>query len=138
MAARALFAAAALMLAQAVAADPRIDYLLYCAGCHRVDGAGVPPDVPSLIDTPGRMVATRAGRDYLVRVPGAAQAALSDAELAAVVNWVLAEFNAATLPVDFKPLQEGEVSKARRRVLADPRRYRAETWPDLGGYPANH
>ena len=123
-----------LLLADASAADARVDYLLFCAGCHRVDGSGVPPEVPSLRDTPGRIVALPAGREYLVRVPGAAQSGLSDGELAAVVNWVLAEFNAATLPQNFRPLKEREVSAARRNVLADPRRYRTENWPELGGY----
>ena len=131
---RVFFALVALLLADASNADARVDYLLFCAGCHRVDGSGVPPEVPSLRDTPGRIVATQPGRDYLVRVPGASQSALSDAELTAVVNWVLVEFNAATLPQGFRPLKEREVTAARRRVLADPRRYRTETWPELGGY----
>lgn len=125
-------ALAALLLAGVAAADPRIDYLLQCAGCHRVDGTGLPPEVPSLVNTPGKLVATPAGREYLVRVPGAAQAPLSDAELAAVVNWVLREFNAATLPEDFAPLSTREVAKARRKVLADPHRFREQHWPGLG------
>ncbi|MEJ2013829.1 MAG: cytochrome c [Anaerolineales bacterium] len=82
-----------LLLAAQVLADERSDYLLHCAGCHRPDGTGLPPDVPSLVGPLGRIASSPAGRDYLARVPGAAQAPLTDAELAAVLNWVLAEFN---------------------------------------------
>ena len=64
------------------AADPRSDYLMHCAGCHLVDANGVPPLVPSLAGPLGRIAASPAGRDYIARVPGAAQAPLSDAELA--------------------------------------------------------
>jgi len=110
-------------------ADARSDYLLHCAGCHRPDGTGLPPDVPSLSGPLGQIVASPAGRDYLARVPGAAQAPLTDAELAAVLNWVLAEFNADTLPASFSPLQGEEVGASRARVLADPLKLRNEIWP---------
>jgi mono/diheme cytochrome c family protein len=126
--------AATALLAATAAADPRTDFLLQCAGCHLPGAAGLPPEVPSLHDVPGRMVATPAGRIYLASVPGAAQAALSDAELAAVLNWILAEYNATTLPANFKPLSASEVGKSRRNVLSDPRRYRRQHWPELDGY----
>jgi len=110
-------------------ADPRGDYLMHCAGCHLVDARGVPPDVPSLAGPLGRLVASPAGRDYLARVPGAAQAPLSDEALAAVFNWLLLEYNRETLPADFKPLRAAEVARSRARVLADPLKLRAELWP---------
>ena len=110
-------------------ADPRSDYLLHCAGCHQPDGTGLPPDVPSLVGPLGQIVASPAGRDYLARVPGAAQAPLTDAGLASVLNWVLQEFNADTLPASFKPLNGREVGKSRARVLADPLKARNELWP---------
>ena len=130
-----ILAAATLLLALPAAADPHTDYLLHCSGCHRADGSGLPPDVPSLAGNLGRIVATAAGREYVVRVPGASQTPLSDGELAAVINWVLVQFNADTLPPGFKPLREAEVSKARGRgVLPDPHKFRREHWPELGGY----
>lgn len=110
-------------------ADPRTLYLLHCSGCHRVDGTGVDPVVPSLHNELGRIVASPKGRDYMVRVPGASQAPISDAQLAEVVNWILTEFNADTLASDFKPLTAKEVTRARKRVLADPLKYREELWP---------
>ena len=118
-----------LLLAAQALADVRSDYLLHCAGCHRPDGNGLPPDVPSLVGPLGRIAASPAGRDYLARVPGAAQAPLTDTELAAVLNWVLAEFNSDTLPASFAPLQGKEVARSRARVLADPLRVRNELWP---------
>jgi len=108
--------------------DPRSDYLLHCAGCHRPDGTGLPPDVPSLAGPLGPLVAAPGGRDYLARVPGAAQAPLSDEALAAVLNWVILEFNADSVPPDFVPLSGKEVGASRRQVLADPLRARYQLW----------
>lgn len=128
----------ALMLLVAVsgpaAADPRSNFLLHCAGCHLPDGSGVPPDVPSLAGPLGRIAATPEGRDYMARVPGASQAPLSDEELAAVLNWVLVEFNGETLPATFKPLTGAQVGHSRTRVLADPHKLRDELWPEEAGY----
>ena len=118
------------LAAPAGGADPRSDYLLHCAGCHRPDGTGLPPSVPSLVGPLGTIAASPQGRDYLARVPGAAQAPLNDAELTAVLNWVLHEFNAATLPDSFEPLKVREVGTSRSRVLADPLKLRGELWPD--------
>lgn len=115
--------------AGAVAADAdraaRYDYLLHCSGCHRVDGAGAPPEVPTLRGPVGRLLATAEGRAYVVRVPEVAQSPLGDAALARLLNWMLREFNADTLPKGFRPMQADEVAAARRRVLADPLRARA-------------
>lgn len=111
-------------------ASPRSDFLLHCAGCHLPDGSGVPPDVPSLAGPLGEIAATPEGRDYMARVPGASQAPLTDEELAAVLNWVLAEFNSETLPDSFKPLSGKQVADSRTRVLADPLKLRNELWPD--------
>ena len=110
------------------AASPRINYLLYCTGCHAADGAGKPPNVPSLRDELGRMISVPEMRSYLVRIPGASQAPISDADLTDVINWLLREFNSNTLPANFEEYTVGEVSNARRNILADPLRYRAEHW----------
>jgi hypothetical protein len=111
-------------------ADPRADYLLHCGGCHLPDASGVPPSVPSLSNTLGRIVASPEGRDYIVRVPGASQTPLSDEQLAAVMTWVLLTFNKETLPDDFVPLSAREVGKSRSQVLADPQKMRETLWPD--------
>lgn len=125
-----LVAGLMLMLTAPSLADPRSDYLMHCAGCHLVDARGVPPDVPSLSGPLGRLAASAAGRDYIARVPGAAQAPLSDDELAAVFNWLLFEYNRDTLPKNFEPLRGAEIAKSRAKVLADPQKLRNQLWPD--------
>lgn len=112
----------------AFAASPRINYLLYCTGCHGVDGAGKPPNVPTLRDELGLMISVPEMRSYLVRIPGASQAPVSDADLTDVINWLLHEFNSDTLPANFQEYTVDEVSNARRDILADPLKYRAEHW----------
>ena len=111
-----------------LAASPHINYLLYCTGCHAVDGSGKPPNVPSLRHELGRMISVPEMRSYLVRIPGASQAPISDADLTDVINWLLHEFNSDTLPPNFEEYSLEEVSSARRNILADPLKYRAEHW----------
>lgn len=112
------------------AASPRTNYLLYCSGCHLVNGEGNHPNVPTLHEELGRMMTVPAMREYLVRIPGASQAPIDDAELTEVINWLLQQWNADTLPRDFSELTVEEVSKARQNILADPLRYRIEHWKD--------
>lgn len=121
-------------IAASALADPRADYLLHCAGCHLADGRGSPGSVPPLADALGRIASSPEGRDYIARVPGAAQAPISDGALADVLNWVLLEFNRATLAPGFKPLSASEVARSRARVLADPLKLRSELWPDPETY----
>ena len=117
---RVLLLAALLATADFAVADAHTDYLLYCLGCHLANGTGVPPDVPTLVNELGRLLVTPAGREYLVRVPGVSQTPMNDVRLAAVLNWVMTEFNSDTLPADFRPYTAPEVGEARARVLIDP------------------
>jgi hypothetical protein len=109
--------ACALTTASALADDsqPRFDYLLNCAGCHRTDATGS-PEVPALTQI-APFLSTPAGRAYLVRVPGVAQAPLSDERVAALLNWALAEFCGAT---EFTPYSAAEVAMLRSAPLRDP------------------
>ena len=120
------FALLLLAATSMVRADPKTDYLLYCRGCHLANGAGVSPVVPTLIDEVGRLLAVNGGREYIVRVPGVAQTDMNDTQLAAVLNWVVTEFNSSTKPDDFEPYTAEYVASVRDKVLADPLRYRAE------------
>ena len=105
------------------AAGPESDYLLYCGGCHLRSGAGIPPDIPDLRRDMDRFARSRLGRDYPVRVPGSAQADLTDAELAAVLNWMLDRFYTKT--EDIARYTGDEVGRYRASTLADPLAYRA-------------
>ena len=122
--------AVALFASPATRSDPRADYFLHCGGCHLPNGVGHPPEVPSLRGQLGQIARTAQGRDYLVRVPGAAQAQVSDARLAAIINFVLREFNADSLDSNFQPLDAEEVGRSRKNILADPLAYREKIWPD--------
>ncbi|MDJ0852713.1 MAG: hypothetical protein QNK04_30455 [Myxococcota bacterium] len=113
-------ALAALVLAAvapsaARAGSPHVDYMLECQGCHLPDGAGSPGAVPDLRASLPVLVGTPDGRSYLVRVPGSASSPLSDAALAAVLNWMVANFAAGV--EGFEPFSEQEVASQRGRPL---------------------
>jgi len=131
-AARSALVAALLLGAAAPAsrADPQVDYLLHCSGCHMPDGSGLDQVVPTLHEVIGRIVAEPEGRAYIVRVPGVSQAPISDEKLTDVINWMLAEFSSETLPDDFEPFTVSEVGRSRSQLLADPLKLRAELFPD--------
>ncbi len=92
-------------------------WTLNCQGCHRPDGTG--PIRPrrawrapwhDSCPAPG-------GREYLSRVPGVAASALSDADLAEVMNWMLWRFDKEHLPADFQPYTAAEIGQLRTRPL---------------------
>jgi mono/diheme cytochrome c family protein len=95
--------------------DARLDYVLNCAGCHGLDGRGVPDKgVPRLQGTVGKLLHAPDGRAFVVQAPGVANAALSDTELARLLNWLLPEMDAAHLPAGAAPYTAEEVGAYRR------------------------
>ena len=98
---------------------PGVEYALNCQGCHRADGAGTPGSVPPLADAVARFLAVPGGREYLVQVPGVAQAPLDDATLAGVVNWMLERFDKAHIPAGFVPYTADEIGRLRTKPLTD-------------------
>lgn len=122
--------AALTLLAAAASAAPEprahVDYLLQCQGCHRADGSGAPGSVPSFVDSVGRFLTVSGGREYLIRVPGAAQSPLSDAALAAVLNWIIRAYGPASVAADFEPFSAEEVTRHRRPPLVEVDEIRAE------------
>ena len=113
-------------LAPSAFAGPAQDYTLYCQGCHGPQAQGVPGKIPPLARTLGRFMQNPAGREYLLRVPGAANSALSDAQLAAVLNWLAREYSAADLPADVRWFSPEEVTRSRRTPLAAVQQARRE------------
>jgi mono/diheme cytochrome c family protein len=101
------------------AVQARQGWVLNCMGCHTADGSGIPGKVPALRESIGHFVAMPEGREFVMRVPGASNSALSDAELANVLNWVLATMNASSRPVGFRPYTAEEISTHRRPALTD-------------------
>jgi mono/diheme cytochrome c family protein len=115
----AVFLATVAVAASAHAYAPNVEYALNCQGCHRADGAGTPGSVPPLTGSVARFLGVPGGREYLVQVPGVAQAPLDDATLAAVVNWMLERFDKAHLPSDFAPYGPAEIGRLRANPLTD-------------------
>jgi len=116
------------------------DYMLNCGGCHRYDGEGVARNaVPSFRGSIGLFTRLPEGREYMIRVPGAAQSQLGNAELADVLNWMVANYSPDALASDFRPFTAGEVGSARPYryddVAAERRRLEARL-RQLGLKPA--
>jgi mono/diheme cytochrome c family protein len=110
-------AAATALAATAARASPQQDYVLYCMGCHGPQAEGVPGKVPPLAHALGRYMRSPAGRNYVLRVPGAANSVLSDAQLAAVLNWVAQTFDADELTVSVPLFTTEEVTGLRHSPL---------------------
>lgn len=100
-------------------------YRLHCSGCHGPDGRGAPPTTPSLHDLAG-VARAPGGREYLARVPGVAQAPVSDEALADLLAWVLREFSGAAVD---PPYTASEIGDLRRKPLRDPLAARPATSP---------
>jgi mono/diheme cytochrome c family protein len=100
--------------------------MLYCMGCHGAQAQGVPGKIPALANALGRYMRSPAGREYVLRVPGAANSVLSDAQLAAVLNWVAVQFSAGDLSGDEAWFTADEVTRSRHTPLADVRGTRRE------------
>lgn len=91
------------------------DFVLSCSGCHRTDGRGS-RDVPSLHEM--KELADRPGaREYWIRVPGAAQAPLSNDRLAALMNWLVTRFTGRSPNPRYT---SSEVARLRAKPLRDP------------------
>lgn len=107
-------------------------FILQCAGCHRIDGSGQPGfGVPSMRNTLGYFVRSPEGRAFLVQVPGARNASITDAELAALTNWELLNFSKETLPSSFTPYTTKEVSQWRANPPSDVAVVRAKILHEL-------
>ena len=103
----------------------KFNWMMNCQGCHGVEGQGSETGAPPMPGVLDKFMAVDGGREYLIRVPGVANAPLSDPELADLVNWVLIQYACAPAPNNFPPYNAEEVSQLRREVLirqAEPTR----------------
>ena len=107
------------LCASPAVADPQLDYMLHCRGCHAPDGGGAPGAAPTFRGQVAKFLWVPGGREYLIRVPGTAQSELNDAHTAALLNWILREFSPHELPADFVPYDAEEVARHRRPPLTD-------------------
>jgi len=117
-----------LMSTAAAQADDRraeVNYMLHCQGCHLPEAAGFPGRVPPIKDFAGYFLHSDEGRNFLIRVPGVAQSALGDDEVAELMNWLLNSYSADQLPADYTPFTAAEVSRLREDPEHDPQATRA-------------
>jgi len=97
-----------------------VNYQLQCAGCHLGDGSGSRAnDVPRMKDFVGNFLKVDGGREFLVRVPGMAQSALNDEQLAVLINWLMRKDGIAgtSLPEQYQPYTGEEVAAVRHRSV---------------------
>lgn len=111
----------------------RVNYMLNCQGCHGPTGAGMADGtVPNINGYLARYLHVEGGREFLVQVPGSANAGISAAALAEVLNWMLATMDATHLPPDFVPYAADEVEALRSRPLREVATIRASLLARLG------
>lgn len=99
------------------------NYQMFCQGCHSADGSGH-KSVPELKGFIHKFMATQQGREYLIRVPGAANAALDDEQLTEVMNWMLRNFGNSSEGAVWRPYEVSEVTEYRKNPLNETVKYR--------------
>ena len=119
------------LMVGAAAGSPSQDYMLYCMGCHGAQAQGVPGKVPPLAHALGRFMRSPEGRDYVLRVPGAANSMLTDQQLAEVLNWIAQRFAGAVLLSDGELFSAQEVTALRHTPLASVQATRREVLKEL-------
>jgi cytochrome c553 len=98
-------------------ANPAQDYVLNCMGCHGTEAQGIPGKVPPLANALSRFMRSVEGRNYVLRVPGAANSALSDEQLAAVLNWLARRYDSSASQIQPAPFTSTEVAAVRHQPL---------------------
>ena len=93
------------------------NWVMHCRGCHGRDAQGSQGGAPNMAGEVAQFLYSKAGRDYLVRVPGVAFVALPDDQVAELVNWLVQEFDQSHLPDNFEPYDKVEVNRLRNTPL---------------------
>jgi hypothetical protein len=123
-----LAASLALALSVEAATDEvaaRDKYVLFCAGCHGIEGEGggggggmkrifpFPPAIGVFLNDP-------MGRLYLANVGGVTSSGMSEAETAEVLNYILSSFGESSTPAPFVPYTPEEIAGFRDSRVDDP------------------
>lgn len=102
------------------AAQAHLQYMQHCMGCHLPDGSGAPDKgIPSMHNMLGRFLQVPGGRAFIVQVPGVMNSALNDAEIARLMNWLLPQVSAATLPAQTPAYTAEEIARLRQSRPVD-------------------
>ena len=91
-------------------------YATNCQGCHGESGSSA-AEIPMLAGRVGYFARLPQGRRYLVQVPNVALNANSDADIAAVLNWLLVTYSRAQLPAISSPTQRPKSESYAGRAL---------------------
>lgn len=97
---------------------PHVNYMTECQGCHMPDGRGIGGSVPSMKGELYRFLDVDGGRAFLVQVPGSANSKLSDADLSALLNWLVPKMGGPAEGA-FKPYTPAEVAAYRAKRMVD-------------------
>jgi hypothetical protein len=94
------------------------NYQIFCQGCHspKGDGNGGVPQMKGLV---GHFLKSTQGREYLVQVPGSANSALDNEQLAEVLNWIIKNFADDSAPADWRRYSAEEVEVLRQSPLLE-------------------
>lgn len=118
--------APALALSPRQVAQARLHYMQHCMGCHLPDGSGAPDKgIPSMHNMLGRFLQVPGGRDFIAQVPGVMNATLDDAQVAQLMNWLLLQVSAATMPPQTEPYSAEEIARLRKSRPLDVQATRA-------------
>ena len=109
------------------AGSPQMNFMLHCSGCHGQNGAGSDgAGVPNMRGALGHFLKAPNGREFLIQVPGTSQSALSNAEVAELMNWILKTFSKDEVPPNTAPYTTQEVALLRAKPLVDVAAHRGE------------
>jgi cytochrome c553 len=97
------------------------NFIQYCSGCHGQDGrgGGVNSGIPDFRNFVGAYASDDGGRTYVLHVPGVVNTSLDDAEIAAVINYVMKTWGGTSLRAGFIPFTAREVTSRRARSVPD-------------------
>lgn len=108
-----------------LATDPKQLFMMECQGCHLSDGSGGVSNIPPLNNQVAKFLAVPGGREFLAQVPGVARSPLNDAEITAVLNWLLNEFGPREMAEQYPPYTVEEISRLRKIPLTEVKQKRA-------------
>ena len=120
------------------AKDPAMNYMMECQGCHGADGHGQNEAIPALDNNMAKFLTVPGGRAFLAQVPGVAQAPLSHADTADVLNYMLKRFGPAEIAAKYPPFTADEVAKLRKTPLTEVKQKRAALVKLINAQPKNH
>jgi mono/diheme cytochrome c family protein len=107
------------------AREPQLLFMMECQGCHMSDGRGGVNAVPSMNQQVAQFLTVPGGREFLAQVPGIARSGLNDAEVTAVLNWLLNEFGPQEIAAQYPPYTVEEISHLRKTPLTEVKQKRA-------------